>query len=82
MSSVLPHLQSALGIVVIIGLAWAVSENRKAFDWRVVASGLGLQLALAVILLQLPIARDILFGLNGVVTALNEATRAGSGRSS
>ncbi len=79
MSSVLPHLQSALGIVVIIGLAWAVSENRKAFDWRIVASGLGLQLFLAIILLQLPIARDILFGLNGVVTALNEATRAGSG---
>ena len=79
MDSFLPHLQSVLGMVVIIALAWAVSENRKAFDWRIVASGLGLQLALAIILLQLPVARDILFGLNGLVTALNEATRAGSG---
>ena len=79
MDGVLPHLQSALGMVAIIGVAWAVSENRKAFDWRIVASGLGLQLALALLLLQVPIARNILFGLNGVVTALNEATRAGSG---
>jgi CNT family concentrative nucleoside transporter len=73
------HAQSALGIVVIIALAWAVSENRRAFDWRIVATGLGMQLAIALLLLMVPVARNILFGLNGLVTTLNEATRAGSG---
>jgi len=73
------HLQSALGICVILALAWALSENRRAFDWRLVAGGLGLQLMLALLLLKVPLARDALFGLNGAVTALNNATRAGSG---
>ena len=73
------HLQSALGICVILGLAWAVSENRRAFDWRIVAGGLGMQLVLALLLLKVPLARDALFSLNGAVEALNNATRAGSG---
>lgn len=72
------HLQSLLGICVILALAWGFSENRRAFNWRMVAAGLGMQLVLAVALLKLPLARDILFGLNGVVEALNDATRAGS----
>lgn len=79
MDNPLLHAQSALGIVVIIALAWAVSENRRAFDWRIVATGLGMQLAIALLLLMVPVARNILFGLNGLVTTLNEATRAGSG---
>jgi CNT family concentrative nucleoside transporter len=79
MNDLLPHLQSALGIVVILALAWAVSEDRKVFDWRIVAGGLGMQFVLALLLLKVPFARDVLFGLNGVVTALTDATRAGAG---
>ena len=79
MDSFLPYLQSALGICVIIALAWALSENRAAFSWKLVAGGLGLQLALALLLLEVPPARALLFGLNGVVTALNDATKAGAG---
>ena len=79
MDSLFPHLQSALGIVVILAIAWAVSEDRKAaFNWRLVAGGLGMQLALALLLLKVPVARDVLFGLNGAVAALSEATRAGT----
>jgi CNT family concentrative nucleoside transporter len=78
MDSILPHLQSALGIVVIVTLAWAVSEDRKAFDWRIVAGGLGMQLALALLLRLVPWARDALFSLNGAVTALTDATKAGT----
>ena len=79
MDTALLHAQSALGIVIIIALAWAVSENRRAFDWRIVAGGLGMQLVLALILLEIPLARSALFALNGAVEALNNATRAGSG---
>jgi CNT family concentrative nucleoside transporter len=79
MNDLLPHLQSALGIVVIITVAWALSEDRKAFSWRLVAGGLGMQLIVALLLLKVPLAREALFGLNGVVTALTDATRAGAG---
>jgi concentrative nucleoside transporter, CNT family len=76
---VLPHLQSALGIGVIIALAWGLSENRAAFSWRLVAGGLGLQLAAALLLLKVPPASAVLFGLTSVVTMLSDATRAGTG---
>ncbi len=72
------HLQSALGIVVIIALAWAVSEDRDVFPWRTVVAGLGLQIGLALLLLKVPVARNALFELNGVVDALTTATKAGT----
>ena len=66
----LQHAQSALGIAVILALAWAFSENRRAFPVRTVLSGLALQVALALLLLKIPAARNVLFSLNGVVDAL------------
>lgn len=72
------HLQSALGIVVIITLAWVLSENRRAFPFRVVLGGLALQAVLALLLLKVQFARDALFALNGAVDALTSATRAGT----
>ena len=76
--SLLPHLQSALGICVILALAWALSENHRMFPWRVVAGGLALQAALALLLLKVPLAQQALLGLNGAVGALTTATRAGT----
>ncbi|HEV2651291.1 MAG TPA: nucleoside transporter C-terminal domain-containing protein [Rhizomicrobium sp.] len=79
MASLLPHLQSAFGICVIIGLAWLFSENRREVVWRPVIGGLLLQAALALLLLKVPLARNVLFGLNGVVTVLTAATKTGTG---
>ena len=75
----LPHLQSALGICAIIALAWALSEDRRQFPWRVVIGTLLLQFVIAMALLKVPMMRDGLFRVNGVVTALTTATRAGTG---
>src|ERR1700748_2753597 len=76
--AVLTHLPSALGIAVILAVAWTVSENRKAFPWRTVAVGIALQAALAVLLLKVTLARNILFALNGAVGALTSATGKGT----
>jgi len=43
---------SGLGILVFIGLAVAASRNRKAIDWRMVASSMAIQFALAILLLK------------------------------
>jgi CNT family concentrative nucleoside transporter len=72
------HLQSALGIVAIVALAWMLSENRDAFPWRTVIVGLALQVGLALLLLKVAIAREALFTLNGIVDALTAATKAGT----
>jgi CNT family concentrative nucleoside transporter len=75
---VLLHLQSALGIGIIVALAWVLSEDRRAFPWRTVAAGLALQAVLALFLLRVPVARDGLLALNGAVDALTGATKAGT----
>jgi len=40
-------LQSALGIVAIVAIAFIMSENRRAVPWRPVIVGLVLTFALA-----------------------------------
>jgi len=70
--------QSLLGIAVLIAVAWALSEDRKAFNWRMVAGTLLLQGALALLLLKVPVIRDLLFRLNDVMSALSTATGAGT----
>lgn len=72
------HLQSALGIIAIIALAWALSEDRRAFSWRMAAGTVALQAAIALLLLKVPVARDALYGLNAVVAAVTTATNAGT----
>lgn len=43
---------SALGVLVFIGVAVAMSRNRKAIDWRMVVCSLLLQLGFALLLLK------------------------------
>ena len=73
------QLQSALGLIVLVSAAWALSENRRlAFSWRLVATALALQIGLAAVLLEIPPARNALYALNTVVDTLSAATRAGT----
>ena len=72
------HYQSLLGIVAILAAAWLFSENKRAFPVRTVVSGLALQFAVALLLLKIPAARNVLFSLNGAVDALTTATRTGT----
>jgi CNT family concentrative nucleoside transporter len=45
---------SALGLVVFVGVAYLLSNNRKGVRWRTVLWGIGLQAALAVIVIRTP----------------------------
>jgi concentrative nucleoside transporter, CNT family len=72
------QLQSALGIVVLIALAWAISENRRAVDWKRIAAGLALSIVLAVVFLKIPPIRSAFAAANGAVAAVADATRAGT----
>lgn len=73
------QLQSAFGLAVLVAIAWAMSENRRAaLSYRLIAAALGLQIGLALLLLEVPPARDALFSLNVVVDVLSRATQTGS----
>jgi CNT family concentrative nucleoside transporter len=51
---------SFFGLLVIIGLGWLMSVDRKAVNWRPVIWGVGLQLAFAVVVLT-PGLQDFFF---------------------
>ncbi|MBI9082139.1 MAG: nucleoside:proton symporter [Desulfobacterales bacterium] len=70
--------QSATGLVVFTLLAWVLSENRRAVSVKTVAVGIGIQLIVGVVLLNLPLFLAFFQGLNRLVLSLEESTRAGS----
>jgi concentrative nucleoside transporter, CNT family len=67
-----------IGIVVILGLAWLWSNNRKRINYRVVSVGLLLQLALAVFILKVPIGQKIFFVLGQAINKLLDFSQEGS----
>ncbi|MBK9183544.1 MAG: hypothetical protein IPM83_10580 [Ignavibacteria bacterium] len=48
------QIQCALGIVVILGLTWLWSSNKRGISWRTILWGLALQLILALIVVVFP----------------------------
>ena len=46
------RLTSLLGIFAIVGIAWAMSVDRKSVRWRPVMIGVGLQASLGVLVLN------------------------------
>ena len=48
-----------LGLVVFVVLAWALSEKRRLFPWRVVISGLALQLVFGALILRTQAGHDL-----------------------
>ncbi|AGA89774.1 nucleoside permease [Thioflavicoccus mobilis 8321] len=70
--------QGVLGLVVLIGLAWLLSEDRRRVRPRLIVAGLALQLLIAVALLKLPPLKEAFLALNALATALQTATQAGT----
>ncbi|MBN8262215.1 MAG: NupC/NupG family nucleoside CNT transporter [Xanthomonadales bacterium] len=47
------------GLAVLVGIAWLFSNNRKAVDWRLVATGIVLQVGFAAVVLLVPGGRNL-----------------------
>ena len=72
------RLISLLGIVSFIGLAWAMSSNRRQVPWRVVGWGLGLQLFIGLAVFQTPLGQGVFETANVAISKLNEFANEGS----
>jgi CNT family concentrative nucleoside transporter len=66
-----------IGIVLILGLAFLVSNNRKAINYRLVLSGLGLQLVLALFILKTSIGQNIFAWIGNAIKRLLEMADKG-----
>ena len=69
-----------VGVVLIVFLAWAFSEDRKQLPgWRWIGGALLLQLALALLIVRVPFVWDAIGVANHAVQAIEKATLVGSG---
>ena len=75
MSGLLQRLTGLVGIAVLLGIAFALSR----VPWRIVAWGLGLQLAFAVLILRTAPGRWVFQGAAAVFKQIITFTEAGSG---
>lgn len=66
-----------IGIIIILGLAFLWSNNRKKINYRVVIVGLLLQIALAIFILKVPIGQEIFFWLGKAINKLLDFSKAG-----
>jgi len=71
------RLASALGLFGLIAIAWVFSTERRVVPWRVIGWGLGLQLALALLLLRTAFGRAFFVAVNQAVVQFIGFTDAG-----
>ncbi len=61
------RMLSATGFFAMIAVAWLASTDRRHFPWRVVLWGIGIQVGLALLLLEGEIGRAFFIGVNELV---------------
>ena len=73
------QLRGIIGIAVLMGLAWAVSEDRRGLPgWKWIAGALLMQGLLAVLIVRVPIIWEAVGLVNNAVSAVEAATLKGS----
>lgn len=77
-STFLDRVLSLFGILVLIGVAVLLSNNRRAINWRLVGVGVAMQLAFAVVIFYVPGGRWVFDGATTVIAKLLDFTGEGS----
>ena len=71
-------VRGLLGVAFLLTAVWVCSAHRRSIRWPLVAKGLGLQIAFALIVLKTGIGRGFFSAVNDVFVALIGYTNAGS----
>lgn len=72
------NFQSVLGLVVIVAACWGLSENKRAFPWRLTLGAIGVQALLVLGLFAIPGSQTVLAAITGAVDGLAVATAEGT----
>ncbi len=72
------RFQGILGIIAILGIAFLFSNNKKKINYRLVFSGLGLQLFLAIIILKIPAVTRFFQAIGGGMKAIEGYAQQGA----
>ena len=69
---------SLLGLVMMMAIAWAMSEDRRRVSWRIVGWGLGLQFAFALLVLRTGFGLVFFETVRSAFLLFTDATREGA----
>jgi len=69
---------SVVGLFSMVLIAYIFSANRKAINWRTVISGILIQIVLGLIILKVPIGKEIFDGARELFTGILNYTNEGS----
>lgn len=73
------HWVGLLGIIAIFGTAYLMSNNRKAINWRLVISGIILQLLMAIFVLKVEFGQQLFRTVGDVITEILHFSDKGAG---
>jgi len=76
--TLISFLRGILGMTVLIMITWLFSSNRKAISWKVVFTGLIIQVLLAVSILYIPVVRIVFEYTGKVFVKILDFTNEGS----
>ncbi len=76
--NIITLLRGLLGMIVLIGIAYLFSSDREAVSWKTVAIGLGIQILLAILILQFPPVRYIFEFVGKLFVKVLDFSRAGT----
>lgn len=69
---------SFLGLFILMGIAWALSTNRRVVNWRVIAWGLALQFVFAFFVFIVPAGQRFFEFVNRAVIKVLDCATAGT----
>ena len=71
-------MNGIIGIFVLLGIAYSISENRKNINFRIILWGLSLQLIFAISILKTPIGKPLFGFLDKSISKLISFSNEGS----
>ncbi len=71
-------IRGFIGLLFILGLAYLLSHDRRAINWKLVGKGIGLQLLLAVLILKVPFVESVFDFLSKAFTKVVNMSHDGA----
>ena len=72
------HLQGLLGMILLLGMAFILSNNRRQINYRIIGWGLSLQFIFGILILKTPLGKPLFGFFDKVITKLISFSDAGS----
>ncbi len=70
--------RAALGVVILIGLCYLLSSDKKAVNWRLVITGVLIQVVLAFLMIKVPFVTSIFQGIVSLFLVVIDAATESS----